>query len=58
MTITGRIDPRHAAFCPVCGRPRDENRACECGNERTWAQYLNACIARMAAKGMPKGWAI
>jgi hypothetical protein len=52
MTIKGRIDRRHTAFCPVCGQERDETRPCVCGNERTWAQHLNACIARMDATGI------
>lgn len=52
MTIKGNIDEHHMRFCPVCGAERDERRPCSCGNERTWAQHLNACIARMESRGI------
>lgn len=56
MTITGRIDPRHAATfsgaCPKCGARWDERRTCSCGNEQTWRMYVNDCIARGDGPGI------
>lgn len=63
MTITFHPDPRHvnltSHICPRCGARRDEFRPCpECGEERTWAQYINRCIERMAERHMPREQAI
>jgi hypothetical protein len=55
MTITGRIDPRHAATfsgaCPKCGERRDEKPCQKCGEARTWQAYLRDCMCRGDASG-------